>query len=110
MCCNLLQILMLKPELRWLLSDISPWFTVQRLGEKIRALRLQRGMTVRELADALGYRGHSHISDIEHGKREPRVSFVLKVAQFFQVTTDQLLRDELEIINSASDRQDDTSG
>jgi len=52
------------------LSDISPWFTVQRLGEKIRALRLQRGMTVRELADALGYRGHSHISDmasVNHG-------------------------------------------
>lgn len=83
---------------------------MQRLGEKIRMLRLQRGMTVRELADALGYRGHSHISDIEHGKREPRVSFVLKVAQFFNVTTDQLLRDELEVIASVPEEGERSAG
>jgi len=35
---------------------------------------------------------------------------VLKVAQFFQVTIDQLLRDELEVINAASAEQDDPSG
>jgi transcriptional regulator with XRE-family HTH domain len=68
-----------------------------RFGEKLRTLRLQRGMTVRDLAAALGYRGHSHISDIEQGKREPRMGFVVKVADLFQVTTDQLLRDELEV-------------
>jgi transcriptional regulator with XRE-family HTH domain len=54
-------------------------------------------MTVRDLATALGYRGHSHISDIEQGKREPRIAFILKVADLFHVTTDQLLRDELEV-------------
>ena len=68
-----------------------------RFGEKLRTLRLQRGMTVRELAVELGYRGHSHISDIEQGKREPRMGFVVKVADLFHVSTDQLLRDELEV-------------
>lgn len=68
-----------------------------RFGEKLRTLRVRRGMTVRELAAALGYRGHSHISDIEQGKREPRIGFVVKVADLFQVTTDQLLRDQLEV-------------
>lgn len=70
---------------------------MQRFGEKLRVLRKRHGMTVRELAEALGYSGHSHISEVETGKREPKVGFVLKVAHFFQVTTDQLLRDDVEL-------------
>jgi transcriptional regulator with XRE-family HTH domain len=50
---------------------------MQRFGEKLRTLRKRHGMTVRELAEALGYSGHSHISEIETGKREPKVGFVL---------------------------------
>ncbi|HEU4328430.1 MAG TPA: helix-turn-helix transcriptional regulator [Roseiflexaceae bacterium] len=73
---------------------------MQRFGEKVRSLRQQRGMTVRELAEALGYSGHSHISEIETGKREPRVGFILKVAEFFNVSTDQLLKDEVELDGS----------
>jgi transcriptional regulator with XRE-family HTH domain len=70
---------------------------MQRFGEKLRTLRKRHDMTVRELAEALGYSGHSHISEIETGKREPKVGFILKVAHFFQVTTDQLLRDDIEL-------------
>jgi transcriptional regulator with XRE-family HTH domain len=70
---------------------------MQRFGEKLRTLRKRQGMTVRELAEALGYSGHSHISEVETGKREPKVGFVLKIADFFQVTTDQLLRDDVEL-------------
>lgn len=72
---------------------------MQRFGEKLRALRTQRGMTVRELAVALGYavNSNSYISEIETGKRTPKIEFVLKVAQFFGVSTDQLVRDDLEL-------------
>ena len=70
---------------------------MQRFGEKLRTLRKRHSMTVRELAEALGYSGHSHISEFETGKREPKVGFVLKVAHFFNVTTDQLLRDDIEL-------------
>ena len=70
---------------------------MQRFGEKLRKLRRRRGLTVRELAEALGYSAHSHISEVETGKREPKVAFILKIADFFQVTTDQLLRDEVEL-------------
>lgn len=52
---------------------------------------------MQELATALGYRGSGHISDIETGRRKPTVELALKVSQFFHVTTDQLLRDDLEI-------------
>jgi transcriptional regulator with XRE-family HTH domain len=72
---------------------------MQRFGEKLRRLRMQRGMTVRELAVALGYsaKSNSYISETETGKRRPKIEFVLKVAQFFGVTMDQLTRDDIEL-------------
>ena len=44
---------------------------VQRFGEKLRTLRKQRGMTIKELAPLTGYSTHSHISEIENGKKKP---------------------------------------
>jgi len=70
---------------------------MQRFGEKMRALRIRQGMTVRELATALAYKGHSRISEIESGKRIPTADFVFKVAKLFNVTTDQLLDDTLDV-------------
>lgn len=58
---------------------------------------MHRGMTLKELAQALGYSAHGYISEIESGKKLPTVEFTLKVATFFKVTTDQLLRDDTEI-------------
>ncbi|NJN68601.1 MAG: helix-turn-helix transcriptional regulator [Chloroflexaceae bacterium] len=54
-------------------------------------------MTMRELANAIGYTAYSHISLIEKGKREPSLKFVRKVADFFGVTVDQLVRDEQDV-------------
>ena len=70
---------------------------MQRFGEKLRALRKSKGMTIMQLTDALGYVAYSHISEIETAKREPSLKFALKVAQFFGVTTDQLLNDDVEL-------------
>lgn len=66
-------------------------------GEKLRLLRTRHGLTQRELAEKLGYSDHSHIAFVEHGKRNPTVELLLKVADLFQVTTDQLVRDEIEL-------------
>lgn len=68
--------------------------TIQRFGEKLHRLRLQRKLTLKELAHELGYIAHGYISEIESGKKKPTVDFVLKVADFFDIATDQLLRDE----------------
>jgi transcriptional regulator with XRE-family HTH domain len=70
---------------------------IQRFGEKLHILRVRNGMTLKELALALGYRAHGHISELEAGKKLPTVEFALKVARLFDVTTDQLLRDELDV-------------
>lgn len=59
-------------------------------------MRTQRKMTLQELAAALGYTTHSYLSEIEVGKKQPTVNLVLDIAELFQVSTDELLKDNLE--------------
>jgi transcriptional regulator with XRE-family HTH domain len=70
---------------------------MQRFGEKLRTLRVKKGMTLRELSSTLGYASHAYINSVEMGKKNPTVELVMKVAQIFNVTPDQLLQDDLEI-------------
>ena len=77
---------------------------MQRFGEKLRTLRMRRGMTLRELADALGYVSYSYLGLLENGKKKPTAELVMKVAQLFQVTTDQLLWDHLDVDTTSSAR------
>jgi transcriptional regulator with XRE-family HTH domain len=70
---------------------------MQRFGEKLRALRTQRGMTLKELALELGLSAHGYISELESGKKKPTAELVLNVARLFDVSTDQLLKDELDL-------------
>ncbi len=70
---------------------------MQRFGEKVRKLRLRRRMTLKDLALTLGLSAHGYISEIESGKKRPTVDLVLSVARFFDVTTDVLLKDELDL-------------
>lgn len=70
---------------------------MQRFGEKLRVLRLRRGMTFRKLATVLGYAAPSFVYEIEAGEKEPSVEFVIKVARLFGVSSDSLLFDELEL-------------
>lgn len=70
---------------------------MQRFGEKLRVLRTQRGLTLKAVALELGLSAHGYISELESGKKKPTAEFVLNVARLFDVTTDQLLKDELEL-------------
>lgn len=70
---------------------------MQRFGEKLRALRTQRGITLKELALELGLSAHGYISELESGKKKPTAELVLSVARLFSVSTDQLLKDELDL-------------
>lgn len=69
----------------------------QRFGQKLKSLRNQHKMTQTNLAEKLGYLSHSYLSDIEKGKKVPTVELVLSVSRLFDVSTDQLLKDELEL-------------
>ena len=69
---------------------------MERFGEKLHKLRTAHKMTLKELATSLGYTSHSHLSELEAGKKTPTVEFVIKVARIFEVTTDSLLMDEVD--------------
>jgi transcriptional regulator with XRE-family HTH domain len=70
---------------------------MQRFGAKLRLLRQRHGMSVRDLAEAIDYRGHSRISEIETGKRKPTAEFVFKVARLLGVTMEELMDDTIDI-------------
>jgi transcriptional regulator with XRE-family HTH domain len=71
---------------------------IERLGQKVRRLREGAGLSQAELAQVLGLSEHSKgfISEIESGKKIPKSELVLRIALHFGVTTDYLLRDELD--------------
>lgn len=75
--------------------------SIQRFGEKLRTLRVSRGLTLQQLARALGFTAHGYISELENGKKQPTAEIVLKTARLFDITTDELLKDELELTNNS---------
>jgi transcriptional regulator with XRE-family HTH domain len=67
-----------------------------RLGAKVRALRRQRSLTLREVADVIGVH-YTHLQKIEAGHKRPSTDVILKLASLFGVTADQLMRDDLDV-------------
>lgn len=70
---------------------------MQRFGEKLKLLRKQRQLTLHELAAALGHADHTYLSKVENGKKRPSIELVITIAKMFNITTDQLLLDNLEV-------------
>ncbi len=74
--------------------------SISRFGEKLRTLRIEHNFSLQQLAKLLGYSAHGYISELESGKKMPTAEFILKVARLFEVTTDQLMKDELDITSN----------
>ncbi len=70
---------------------------MQRFWEKLRILRKQHKMTMRELAKALGFATHGYIGDLESGRGKPSLELAVKIADLFHVPLDQLARDDLDL-------------
>ncbi len=70
---------------------------MERFGEKLRILREKRRLSLRQLASELGFSAHGHIAQIERGERKPSADLIVKIARFFEITTDQLMLDEFEL-------------
>ena len=62
-----------------------------RFGRRIRELRRKRGWTQVYLATDTGL-GSVYISQLEHGKKEPRLRTIEILALSFEMTPAQLLR------------------
>ena len=70
-----------------------------KFSERIRELRIERGLSQAGLAKALNYT-QSNICEWEQGRVEPRLSAILTISEFFGVDVDFLIgrTDELGAI------------
>lgn len=69
---------------------------MRRFGEKLYQLRIRRGLTLIELGNLLSVH-NTFVSQLEKGRKVPNAEMILRVADTFDVTTDQLMRDELDL-------------
>ena len=60
------------------------------MNNRIRQLRKQKNLTMKQLGEVLGL-AESTISQYETGKREPDIGTILKICEYFNVTLDYLL-------------------
>lgn len=77
------------------------------LSDKIKTLRIARGINQIELAKSLGVTKQC-ISNWENDNIQPSVEMLIKIASFFMVTTDYLLGLETErkiILNGLTEKQ-----
>lgn len=65
-------------------------FNSKIFGERLRELRIERGLGQNALARTLGL-SNASISYWETGKQEPTASAIFKLASFFDVSSDYLL-------------------
>ncbi|HEU4324992.1 MAG TPA: helix-turn-helix transcriptional regulator [Roseiflexaceae bacterium] len=66
-------------------------------GEKLRKLRKSHGLTQVQLAERLDYNSSSLIAMLESGERRPTLDLIIKLMPMFNVTADQLIRDDLDV-------------
>ena len=60
------------------------------LSEKLKTLRLDKGLTQAEVSKELGLTRNA-IANYETGIREPSLEILIKICQFFNVSADYLL-------------------
>lgn len=69
---------------------------MNKFGEKLKVLRQRHGLTMKQLGELLEV-SDSYVSKMETGDKIPNVAMVLRVSKIFEVTTDVLIKDELEL-------------
>lgn len=67
------------------------------VSHRIRDLRLLRGMTQQDLAEAIGVHA-PHISDLERGIKSPTVGTLAKLAEALDVEPEALLSENCQMV------------
>jgi transcriptional regulator with XRE-family HTH domain len=73
---------------------------MSNLAERARTLRWERGLTITEVAERSGLNNHT-ISNIEHGKANPRGPTVLALAKGLGVNIRELTRSKEDDMRAA---------
>ena len=70
------------------------------LGDKIKLCRENKKMTQNEVADILDV-SPATVSKYESGALEPNIESLKRLAELFEISIDELLKDEEEILDSS---------
>lgn len=65
--------------------------TVRTLGQRLRALRTERGLILAELSIASGF-SISHINDLEHDRSNPSLAALARLTTALGTTTVEILQ------------------
>lgn len=66
----------------------------EQVGDRIRSLRRQKGLTAEALAEATGI-SPQYVSELEHGKKNMSMTIFFAVAEALGVSTDYLLHGDM---------------
>ena len=61
-----------------------------QLGERVKAIRIQKGLTQTELANRIG-KDHPSINELENGKVNPSYYFLYEVATGLGISVNELV-------------------
>lgn len=78
------------------------------MADRIQGLRKAKGFSQEELADKVGV-SRQAVSKWESGQSVPEVDKIILLSQYFNVTTDYILKGVEENKNSAENKNDFTS-
>lgn len=73
-------------------------FDYVAIGERIRAIRVAKGMSQADLAFA-AHLATSNVSDIENGKTKMWLATFVKIVEALQVSADSILRPDVPEVN-----------
>ena len=64
---------------------------MNKLSNRLSYLRKKKGITLKEMSQDLGSIKEASLSRYEHGRREPKLETLIKIADYFNCSTDYLL-------------------
>ena len=80
-----------KPNEKYNQTTINERFNaVSNIAENIKEFRLSKGISQKNLADAVGV-SQKAVDYWERGVNEPKATYILRLADFFDVSCDELL-------------------
>lgn len=71
---------------------------VKHIGDRIKELRIEHGMTLKELGEAIQF-NYSNLSKIERGSRKPAIDFLEDLSNYFDIDISYFFNDQKPTTN-----------
>lgn len=74
---------------------------INNLSDNLKTLRLNKGYSLAEIADLIGLKGKTSYYAYEINKAEPGIDRLIKLANIFGVSIDELILSKIKIIDKS---------